>query len=433
MSDSVSTNKLYREKLPNGMEVVILENHRSPLVSLNVVVKVGSMYENERINGISHFCEHLFFRGTLHRTGQQFKHDIEALGGQSNADTTQDATHFFINLPSAYVKQGLDLLSDALINNRLAPSEVDEERKAVLMEYNMDKEQPGAVMEWDLFGLAFQKHPYHMSVIGTEKTIKGITMQDLADFKRRYYIPKRTCLIIVGDVTPSELMPTVRDYFAPFTGNNDLVDDIPIEPKHPEGMREKVERKEVSNAYVAIAFKAPSVRDRPDIYRVDTMCFMLGMGDGSILNQQLVEDKKLALEAEVEFQTMRDPGLIIFNALCPPGKVEKVKQTILDTIAQVRDGKFSQADFGRAKAMLVNTTVFGNESNDGMGNDLSLYAAIDDVDFALSYVDEVKKVTFQDVVDAARKYLDPKDFTVLVVRPPDRRASAHEVAERSGR
>jgi zinc protease len=159
---NIPKEKLYRETLPNGMQVVLLENHRNPVVSLNVVVKVGSMYENERINGISHFFEHLYFRGTERRTGEQFKREIESLGGQTNAKTTKDLTHFYINLPSLYAKQGLDILADALENSKLAPSEVNEERKVVIDELRIGLESPGAILQNELCALAFQKHPYRL-------------------------------------------------------------------------------------------------------------------------------------------------------------------------------------------------------------------------------------------------------------------------------
>lgn len=423
--------KLYRETLPNGMQVIILENHRNPVVSLNVVVKVGSMYETERINGISHFFEHLFFRGTERRTGEQFKREIEALGGQTNAKTTKDLTHFYINLPSLYARHGLDILADALQNSKLAPAEVNEERKVVIDELRLGLESPAALLHTDIYALAFKKHPYRLSIIGTEKNLKEMTIQDFQEFKRRYYVPRRTVLIVVGDVTPADIMPTVREYFGPFTGNNNDVDDISQEPKQADGVRAKVVRRELPNAYVLLGFRAPSVRDRPDIYRVDVLTFLLGQGDGSLLAQQLIEDKKLAINASADFLTQRDPGLIMCNAMCAPAKIEKVKAALIDAIQQVREGRFSQADFDRAKVLLMNTYRFGNETNSGKADGLAFYAAIDNVEFAQSYLEEVRKVTFQDVVDAARKYLDLKDYSLLVVRPPDRRAGRGSVVGRS--
>lgn len=419
-----SREGLYRERLPNGMQVVILENHRNPIVSLNVFVKVGSMYEDERTNGISHFFEHLFFRGTTRRTGEEFKREIESLGGQTNAKTTKDLTQFYINLPAQYARQGLDILSDALLHVSLRPADVEQERKIVLDEYRISLESPGSIVQELIYSMVFKDHPYRRPIIGTEKSIKGVTIGDLVDFRRRYYTPGRTTLVIVGDVVPSEVMPTVREYFSGY-GGKDTPDSIPQEAAKTE-VREHVERRELQNAFVVLGFRAPSVRDRPDIYRVDAMTFLLGQGDGSLLNKRLVEDKKLALAASCDFLTQRDPGLITVMATCQPIHIEKVRQEMLATLRDVRAGKFSQKDFSRARNLLMNTYRFGNETNAGKADGLGFYASIDRVDFALSYLDQVQNVTFQDVVAAADKYLDLKDYSVLVVRPPDRRATADD-------
>lgn len=419
-----SREPLFKETLPNGLRVVILENHRNPVVSLNVFVKVGSMYEDERINGISHFFEHMFFRGTTTRSGEEFKREIESLGGQTNAKTTKDLTHFYINLPAQYARQGLDILSDALQNVRLQPGELELERKAVLEEYRMGLESPGAVLQGLIYDMAFRQHPYRLPIIGTEKSIKGMGVQDFVEFRRRFYTPKRTVVVVVGDTTPNEIMPAIRQYFGPLSGGGTVADPIPQESGPPE-VRERIERKEFQNAFVVLGFRAPSVRDRPDIYRVDLLTFLLGQGDGSLLNQRLVEDKKLALSTSADFLTQRDPGLITLSATSPPMRIERVREDMLDVIRSVREGRFSRSDFDRAKALLVNTYLFGNETNSGKADGLGFYAAIDDVEFAMTYLEEVEKVTFEDVVAAARKYLDLTNYEVLVIRPPDRRAQIH--------
>jgi zinc protease len=420
-----SREPLYKETLRNGLKVVILENHRNPVASLNVFVKVGSMYEEDRINGISHFFEHLFFRGTATRTGEEFKREIESLGGQTNAKTTKDLTQFYINLPSQYAKQGLEILADALQHVRLQGSEIEQERKVVLDEYRIGLESPGAIIQELLCEMAYRQHPYRMPIIGTEKSIKGVSVQDLQDFRKRFYVPHRTVVIVVGDVTPHEIMPTIRELYGTFEGIDTAADTVPQEGGSGE-IRERIERKDFQNAYVVLGFKAPTVRDRPDVYRVDLLTFLIGQGDGALLNQRLVEDKKIALNASCDFLTQRDAGLITMMATVTPARIEKVREAMIEIIREVRDGHVSQADFARAKNLLINTYLFGNETNSGKADGLGFYAAIDDVDFAQSYLDEVEKVTLPEVVAAARKYLDLTNYQVLVVRPADRRASADQ-------
>jgi zinc protease len=414
--------ELYRTTLPNGMQVVIYENHRNPLVSLNVFVKVGSMYESEHTNGISHFFEHLFFRGTTSRTGEQFKRDIESLGGITNAETTKDLTKFYINLPSQYARQGLDILSDALQHQRLVSSEIELERNAVLDEYKIGLENPGNILQTDLFDEAFHTHPYRMAIIGTEKSIKGITMTDLVDWRRRYYVPSRCTLIIVGDVTPASIMPTVKEYFAGFSGKDAGLSTVPQENISTPQVRQRTERRDLANGYVVMGFYAPSVRDRPDIYRTDVLAFLLGQGEGALLTKRLVDERKLALEVSADFLTQRDRGLLEIAATTQPNHLERTREAILATIQDVCNGKFTPADFARAKVMLHNTYLFGNETNSGIADGLGFYASIDKVDFALDYLDEVDKVTMDDVITDAKKYLTLNNYSLLMIKPPEHKA-----------
>ncbi|MBM3461662.1 MAG: insulinase family protein, partial [Armatimonadetes bacterium] len=332
---------------------------------------------------------------------------------------------FYINLPSQYAKQGLDILADALQNTRMQPSEVEQERKVVLDEYRISLESPGAIVQGLIYSMVFKNHPYRLPIIGTEKSLKGMGIQDFVDFKRKWYVPDRTVLVLVGDLNPQQIMPAVREYFGTFSGPAGPAESVSQEASKAE-VREHVERRDLQNAFVVYGFRAPSVRDRPDIYSVDLLTFLLGQGDGSLLAKLLLEEKKIALAASCDFLTQRDPGVITCTATTQPGNVEKVRTAMTATIADVRAGKFTDKDFKRAKALLMNTYRFGNETNAGKADGLGFYAAIDQVEFAQSYLDEVDKLTVKDVVEAANKYLDQTNFSVLVVRPPDRKASADE-------
>jgi zinc protease len=412
---------LFSERLPNGVLAVVYEDHHTPLVSLNVFVKVGSMYEDERTNGLSHFFEHLFFRGTARRTGEEFKREIESLGGHTNAKTTKDLTQFYINLPSVYAREGLDILADAWQNTRLQPSEVEQERKVVMDEYRMSLENPGAIAQSLIAEMMYERHPYRLPIIGTEKSLTALRIGDFIDFKKKYYTPLRTVVVLVGDVTPKQIMPTVRDLFGSYQAPETPVETY-TDGGDPPPTHDKVVRRDQQSAFVLLSFKAPSVRDRPDIYRVDLMTFLLGQGDGSLLHDRLVEKQKIAQSASCDFLTQRDEGLITMMTVSQPGKVEKNRSALLQAVDDVRAGQFSDGDFERARNLLMNTYRFGNETYAGMAEGLGFYASIDKVEFALGYLDEVAKVTRQDVVEAARKYLDIKKSSLLVVRPPDRRA-----------
>ncbi len=400
-----------REVLPNGMSVIIQEAHGSPTVSLNVFVRAGGLYETPQTNGLSHFYEHMFFRGTPTRTGWQFKRAIEALGGTTNANTGRDFTHFYINLPADYSVQGLELLADALKNAELKNEGADLEREAVLEEYRIGQASPTRLLYEKLFHLAFVGHPYERSVIGPEENLKKYNRTDFVAFKSKFYVPTRTSLVIVGDVDADQLMPQIKRLFGDFTGK-DEGDPAFVLPAWPEKEVSEVQNNSLNKAYVLLAFRGPSVKQRPDIYQTDVMTFLLGMGQGSMLSKAMV-DKKIADSVSVDFLTQREPGLIIGVAVGDGPNETRMKEAMLATIDRLRRGDFTEAELKRAKILLTNTYTFGNETNSGKADSLGFYEAIDKMDFAVQYLKEVNKVDKKGVMAAANKYFTPGFYSVI--------------------
>ncbi|HEY4002516.1 MAG TPA: pitrilysin family protein, partial [Candidatus Xenobia bacterium] len=374
-----------RYVLDNGMVVIFQQNHTMPLVSLNILVRSGGMYEDASTNGLSHFYEHMFFRGTPSRTGIEIKQDLEGLGGSTNAETSKDFTHFFVNMPSTHTREGLAILADALMNANFDPKNIDLERNAVLDEYRMDQEEPGQIMQADLYGKAFPDHPYRLPVIGTEANIKRFEQADFLAWKAKYYVPERTALVVVGDFDPDQLLPYVKDLFKDWKSAGIKVD--PVAQDQPiDKIRELSETRDLNNGYVLLGFHSPSVKDKPDIYAVDVMTFLLGQGEGCLAQKVLVDKKSVASEASADFLTQRDPGLIILEADTTPAQLSQAKQALLDLIEEVRHDQFSAADFARAKNLLTNTYVMDNETDAGKADGLGFYEMIDRADFATSYL-----------------------------------------------
>jgi zinc protease len=411
---ALALDKPYREILPNGATLLVLPTRSSPTVSVNVFVKVGSFEETAQTNGITHFYEHLFFRGTPNLSGPQFKRAIEAIGGTTNAATTRDFTHFYINLPCMQVDQGMSLLADALINAELSEESVDHERKTILEEYRLNSESPLRVMGARIYEMAYGQHPYGKPIIGTEENISSFQRQDFLRFRDSFYAPERTSVVIVGDVDLQEVIPRARELFGSFHREAAVPELLPDPVPPPEKEVRVVETSAPTRtSFVILGYPGPSVKDRPDIYQVDVLSFMLGIGRGSLLGRELVETQK-AMEAGVDFLTQRHPGLIIVSGVAPAGQEEALREDLLAVIEKVREGDFSDQDLLRARNFLRSTYLLGNETNSGKADSLGFYAAIDEVDFATTYVQEIEKVTRQDVIQAARKYLGPGRYCLIV-------------------
>jgi predicted Zn-dependent peptidase len=408
-------NPPIKEVLPNGLTVITQEVPGSNTVSLNIFVRVGSMYESDDTSGISHFYEHLYYRGTPQRTGAQMKRELEELGGTTNAETSRDMIHFYVNLPAPYAGTGLAIMADSLINADFKNDEIEQERKVVLDEYRINLESPMSLLQSTLYSLAYKTHPYKRPVIGTEQNLKRFTPGDFRRYKETYYVPSNCILVIVGGFDRETLRRDIDEAFGRFESRDFTLPSFDYE-ETPSVSREQVIYRDMKTSFLVLAFLAPSVRDRPDIYAMDVLSFMLGQGRGAILRRELVDRQGIAMETSVDFLTSRARGLAMVSAVLIKDRISDAKTALLQAIQDVQGGKFSLEDLNRAKTLLISTYTFGNESNSGKANTLGFYEAIDDVSFAETYVENIRKVSSEDVIAVARKYLG-RSYTCVIMKP----------------
>lgn len=401
-----------RTVLPNGIPLVVQESLSSPTVSLNIYIKVGSVYEKSGQTGISHFYEHMFFRGTPTRTGLEFKRAIEALGGQTNANTGQDFTHFFINMPKQYTNQGLELLADAYLNAECSQESIDGERDVVLEELHLGQNQPMRLLQEKLHSLIYTSHPYGRSVIGSEADIKATGRPELLQFKRDYYVPARTKLVITGDVDTADVQSQCKRLFGGYAAHG--VPDVP--PAAPPALEKDVtvtESTTIGKPEVCLAYLGPSVKERKDVYAVDVLSFMVGHGKGSLLGREL-DSAKTDLDAQVSYLTQSYPGMIMLFADARAGHEQEVADKVDSVLAKVKKGDFSDKDLARARRLLTNTYKFGGETNAGKADNLGFYETIDKIDFAATYVDKVNTLKKADLVAVANKYFSQPHVRLML-------------------
>ncbi|MBQ7502029.1 insulinase family protein [bacterium] len=419
----------YRETLPNGMQLILCEDYSSPVCSVNIFCRVGGFEENSETMGISHFYEHLFFRGTPGLSGYQFKRAIEALGGVTNANTGQDFTHYFITLPSKNALAGMRLLADALKNAEMSQEAIDQERNAVLEEYRMNLESPVRIINNILNEMAYENHPYSRPVIGTESTIRSFNRGDFLKFRDTFITPERVIAVVTGDFRRSEMLALLRREFSGFErGRRRIIADYSnVIPPQREVSREQSVPAPLN--FAVLGFVGPSVKDKPDIYRADVMSFLMGVGRGSLIQRRLVKEGKIR-EGGVQFMTQRFPGLITLYGVNPVESNLDVKKELLQIVEAVKKGDFTERDLRRAKAFLKSNYLISSDTSAGKAENLGFYAAIDDVSFIDGYLREIDKVTREDVMKAAEKYLGGGYYYVLL---KGQSPKADKTEEESGR
>ena len=408
--------------LPNGLKVITLTNDGPPVISINFFIRAGSMDEEESISGISHFCEHMFYRGTGTRTGAEMKSAIENMGGVFNAETGRDYTRYFVNLPSSHGLQALKIYSEALIRPQYRQEDMDQERKVILHEYSLYSDNPMAKLQQKLYEKSYRQHPYRRPVIGNQNTIKGLSREDLLNYRSRHYTPENTTIVLVGNFDRAEYVRFLRDFF------NDQVGSPGGNPPAQktclplEDASETVDfiKEPVPTALFAMAFRSPCFNQQEDVLAMDVLSFMLGKGENSIMGRELTKKTTIAREVTVEYMTPRDQGLLIIYAEVDPARLEQMKESVFTILHKVKKGKFTNREMERARNLLLKTYIYGLQTNEGKADVLGFYGVLDDYRFGLKYPDLIKSVTRQDVIRVANKYFNDK-YVLYALSPPKKK------------
>ena len=411
-------------KLDNGLTVLLKENHANPIVTVDVWVNAGSMDEPAPINGISHFLEHMMFKGTDKRPVGQIDLEIERVGGETNAATSKDFTHYYVTLASEFVTTGLDVLADVMMNSTLDPTELERERQVILEEYRRKQDSPFNHLYDELFETAFRAGPYKQSVIGTSETISSITRDQMLDYYHRHYAPDNMVLVIVGDVDAQTIRPQVERYFGRFDRRGKPLENLDA-PTRWAGPAERVIDKDVRDTYAFLAFPAPGIAQVRETVIMDVLMTILGEGRSSRLYQTLREEKQLVSSVGAAYGTQEKPGVFFVYATLEAKDLKAMREATLEEIRRIRRRTVGLRELAKAKKVITNGYYFSNETTSGVASSLGHFFTISaGPEYEARYLREVARVSAGDVRRVARKYLDPDKVVAVVLQPRATNASS---------
>lgn len=399
--------------LDNGLMVIIKENGASPIVAVDVWVAAGSINEREENNGISHFFEHMLFKGTEKRGVGEIDRAVDALGARNNAATGKDFTHYYIIAPSDSFEEALAIQADAIMNSAFDPGEIEKERLVILEEKRRSLDNPRSLLFDALYELSYTEHPYNRPILGTMESITRIARNDFLEYHKDYYAPGNMAVVIVGDVEPREALEKVKALFG-FDGP--VTPQAAHEIAAPGGINRRVIQKNVNQAYVGVAFHGPSIAEE-DSYVMDVIAAILGEGRSSRLHRELKEEKQLVNSVEAFFYSQRDDGLFFVTAAMREENLDTVEEEVVEALRKLKTRPPSEAELEKAKTQLTTQYSFNTETNIQQAQNLGYYYAVaGDYSLALSYPDKIRKVTREDVTRAAEKYFNA-DYSIASVVP----------------
>lgn len=406
------------QRLDNGLTVVCLENHHSPVVSLQAWLGVGSADEDEANGeaGLAHVHEHMLFKGTERRGVGEIARAIEAAGGEINAWTSFDNTVYYVSLAARYFDIGLDVLSDAICHSAFDVNELDAEREVILEEIHRSQDIPARVVSQRLFRSAFSQHPYGRPVIGYEETVRDMRRDQLLDFYRRHYRPENLVFVAVGDFQAEQALEKIRASFAAFAPGASTRQARRQEPTQTK-VRIHLGFGDTQESHLACAWHIPSA-DHADVPALDVLSLLLGQGESSRLSRELRFQRHLVNETYAYAYTPRDAGVMIAGAALHHEQLLDATQALLETTYVLCHERVAQRELEKAKTNIEADAVYQRETVQGMARKLGFFQSqFADLDEEQRYYEAIRNLTAEDIRRVAERYLTPEGLTCEVMLP----------------
>ncbi len=405
--------------LSNGLKVVFLEDHSTPIVHTEIWYHVGSKNERPGRTGFAHFFEHMMFKGSKNVEPEGHPSWISSIGGQSNAYTDEDATVFWQTTPAQYLPLVLWLEADRLASLRIEEDVFKNERQVVKEERRMRVDnQPYGRLNELIYNQAFTVHPYKHPTIGSMEDLEAASISDVRDFFRTYYVPNNATLVLVGDFETKEALELVTKYLGRVPASDRPVPrDIPKEPPQTKERRIRLEENWPLPAVVVahhITFDG-----HPDSYPLHITSKVLSDGQSSRIYRKLVYEKRLALAAFGGGRIIEDPNLFYAVAIVQPGKTtEETIDALIAELDRLRNEPITAAELQQAKNQFARDYIFSRESNKDKAQTLGHAAVIhNDLKTADGEFEIFMNITPADVQRVARKYFTPENRLVVTIMP----------------
>ncbi|MBU0676990.1 MAG: insulinase family protein [Verrucomicrobia bacterium] len=410
-------SKVERFTLDNGMKVLVKEDHSAPVAAVQIWVGTGAMHEAEYLGaGLSHYIEHMIFKGTPTRTPGDVSREISDVGGDINAYTAHDRTVFYTTLPSARWQVGLDVLADALMQASFPEEEWQREKNVILREMAMGKDSPDRVSSKLLFRTAYQVHPLKVPVIGYEDIFKTMKREDLLTFFKRNYVPDNMITVVVGDVDTAEVLAAIKEVFAGFKRQ---ARPPVVLPEEPAQLSPRFSRETGPFNLSRLDIAYPTVRlSHPDTPALDVLSTIVGDGKSSRLYQKIKEEMKLATDVGAWSFTPKGPGLFGVDATFEPGKEKELIAALTDEIGSWGSKAITEQELEKAKRIILVHELSELQTVRGQAYSIAsgeYYAG--DPAFSVRYLSQVDALTVDDIQDVAARYLDPEKQTLTILSP----------------
>jgi zinc protease len=408
---------IQRRVMANGLEVIVVENHGVPLVTVEITVRNGSFTQTPEYAGLAHMFEHMFFKANdAYPNPDQFMDRGSEMGAVFNASTKEEQVNYYLTLSADSLEGGLKFLVSALLAPKFRQDELERERQVVLGEYDRNESSPGFKLEQEMGMKLWDGEWSRKNVIGDRHVLATVTPDKMRAIKNLYYVPNNSVLIISGDVNPAAAFASAEKIFSPWKRGEDPFVKAPVPPMPKLTKNMAVIDEEPVNAVSALVqWQGPSVRgDENATFSADVYSDVLNNPQSRFWHKLV--DSGLWQDVVVNYYTLNNVGPITVSGQTTPDKLrEALKAMMFELGESVKPGYFTQEELNATKANRAVTTAFGVEKSSEFSHTIGFWWAVSGLEYYMKYIDEMAKRTPQDLRDYSNKYIIGKPHVVGVL------------------
>ncbi len=402
-------------QLKNGMNVVLVESHKSPVLSIQMWVKTGSADEKKGEEGISHFIEHLVFKGTKRFKVGEIAAAVEGAGGELNAYTSFDQTVFYVTISKEFQRVGMEVIGEMMGFPEFDAKEIDNEREVVIEEIKRSNDSPHRQASKLLFSTMYKKHPYGIPVIGYHENISTVSRDTLVNYYKARYNPQNMTLVIAGDFKTPDMRKQIEEFFGKFGKNK-----LRVVKRAPNLMKKGavvVEKAPFAETIVHIAFPVPKASHR-DIAALEVFALILGQGESSRLNQRLRMNEQVVNYAGSSVFVAKDPGFFAMSLSLNEKDLKPALAALQDEVIRAVTEMPSEQEVKKAMTNLASEQFYNQETVDGLARNFGHYQDLfGNPAYFTAFLKQVEDLTPKDIMKAGRKYLDAAGLSFVVMTP----------------
>lgn len=385
--------------LENGLTIIGEEIPYVKSISLGIWINAGSRIEDEEISGISHFIEHMLFKGTKNRTSKQIASEIDNLGGQINAFTSKECTCYYVKLLDSHIDIGIDILSDMILNSKFNEDDLDKERSVIIEELKMYEDSPEDLAYDLLTENIYKNDPLGMNIIGTEESLKKLNREKLLDYFNKYYVPNNSVIAISGNFNFNEIINKIEDKFKGWKKRSVNIDIKKAEFKSCF----LTKNKDIEQVNLAMSLEAVPLENDEEVYALAVINTVFGGSISSRLFQKIREEKGLVYSIYSSQSLYRKCGELGIFASMSNEHLEEVYESIIEEIKIMKKDYLTEQEIKESKEQLKGSYILGLESTSSrmmsIGRSLLLNNKVESTDDILKSIDNVDRETVKKVID----------------------------------